>query len=76
MPQPTQPARQPSPLPFSLFSGGEGLGSLRHLLGGLLPDGIELGDLLLILILLLLYLEKEDEEILIILSVLIFMGLK
>ena len=45
-------------------------------LSGILPVGMDIGDLLLILVLLLLYLEKEDEEILIILSVLIFMGFK
>lgn len=50
--------------------------SLKKLLSGILPVGMDIGDLLLILVLLLLYLEKEDEEILIILSVLIFMGFK
>ena len=49
--QPTPPpTRQPASPPFSLFPGGEGLGSLRHLLGGLLPESLDLGDLLLILI--------------------------
>ena len=50
--------------------------SLKRILGGVMPKGTDVGDLLLILILLLLYLEKEDEEILIILSVLIFNGFK
>ena len=68
----TQPQ---SPFPFSI-SQQEIIGSLKGLLSNFLPDGMDIGDLLLILILLLLYLEKEDEEILIILSVLIFMGFK
>ncbi len=82
--QPTAftPVQQPRPqhrqqnmqrLPFAQK---ELLGSIKGLLGNFLPDGMDLGDLLLILVLLLLYLEKEDEEILIILSVLIFMGFK
>ena len=68
------PAHQ-NPFPFS-FSQQELIGNLRGLLGNFLPKGMDIGDLLLILVLLLLYLEKEDEEILIILSVLIFMGFK
>ena len=60
----------------SLFSQPELLGNIKGLLNGILPEGMDIGDLLLILVLLLLYLEKEDEEILIILSVLIFMGFK
>lgn len=52
------------------------IGALKGVLGNFLPEGMDIGDVLLILILLLLYLEKEDEEILIILSVLLFMGFK
>lgn len=55
-------------LPHGLADG------LKGVLKGILPDTIEIGDLLLILILLLLYIEKEDEEILIILGALIFQG--
>lgn len=66
----------PSSRPSLSISSGEITGSLKSIIGQFLPDGMEIGDLLLILILLLLYLEKEDEEILIILSVLIFMGFK
>lgn len=67
--------RNDSPFPFT-ESPNELAGNLKNMIGGFLPKGMELGDLLLILVLLLLYLEKEDEEILIILSVLIFMGFK
>ena len=55
---------------------GEMARSLKEVVGGLLPEGMELGDVVLLLILLLLYLEKEDEEILIILSALVFMGFR
>ena len=51
-------------------------GGLKGMLNGILPEKMDVGDLLLILILLLLYLEKEDEEILIILGALIFLGFK
>lgn len=61
--------------PFS-FSQQDLIGGLKGLVSNVLPDGMDIGDLLLILVLLLLYLEKEDEEILIILSVLLFMGFK
>ncbi|NLV49165.1 MAG: hypothetical protein GXY20_00555 [Clostridiales bacterium] len=56
--------------------GGSLTGALRGALSGILPKGIDIGDLLLILILLLIYLEKEDEDILIMLSALIYLGLK
>lgn len=67
------PAKKPGPqnilpLPHGLSDG------LKGLLKGILPDKIDIGDLLLILILLLLYIEKEDEDILIILGALILMG--
>lgn len=68
-------SKSQSPFPFS-FSQQELIGSLKGMLSNFLPEGMDLGDLLLILVLLLLYLEKEDEEILIILSVLIFSGFK
>ena len=64
-----------APLPTA-FPRKELVGSLRGILGSFIPDGMDIGDLLLILVLLLLYLEKEDEEILIILSVLILSGFK
>lgn len=60
----------------SLFNLPEILGGVKGLVNGILPKGTDVSDLLLILVLLLLYLEKEDEEILIMLSVLIFMGFK
>ncbi len=80
IPQPTQDhiahnQRPQSALPFP-FPGKELAGSLRGILGNFMPEGMDIGDLLLILVLLLLYLEKEDEEILIILSVLILSGFK
>lgn len=55
-------------LPFGLSDG------LKGLLKGILPEKIDIGDLLLILILLLLYIEKEDEDVLILLGALIIMG--
>ncbi len=75
-PVPHRAPPPPPPGPGSIFSQPELLGGIKGFLGGLLPEGMELGDLLLILVLLLLYIEKEDEEILIILSVLLFMGFK
>ena len=80
MPQPNTfhtvtPPRVSNSLP-NAFPRKELVGSLRGILGSLIPDGMDIGDLLLILVLLLLYLEKEDEEILIILSVLILSGFK
>jgi hypothetical protein len=39
---------------------------------GLIPKGIDIGDILLFAILLLMYLESGDEECLIILAVLLF----
>lgn len=60
----------------SLFNLPELVGGVKGLVNGILPKGTDISDLLLIIVLLLLYLEKEDEEILIMLSVLIFMGFK
>lgn len=77
-PQPVHTVSHQNPrsaLPFP-FPGKELAGSLRGILGSFMPEGMDIGDLLLILVLLLLYLEKEDEEILIILSVLILSGFK
>lgn len=47
---------------------------LKGLLKGILPDKVDIGDLLLFLILLLLYIEKEDEDILILLGALVLLG--
>lgn len=69
--QPRHPEAKPTVPKLSELTSG-----LKGLVDGLLPDGVELGDVVLILILLLLYLEKEDEEILVILSALVFMGFR
>jgi hypothetical protein len=68
-------ASNPIPKPKGLFSGSRSLSDgLKGLLKGILPDKVDIGDLLLILILLLLYIEKKDEDILIILGALVLMG--
>lgn len=70
-------AKAPNPIskPKGFFPNSRGLSDgLRGLLKGILPDKVDIGDLLLILILLLLYIEKEDEDILIILGALVLMG--
>ena len=45
---------------------------LSGLLGGILPAGIDIGDILLLLVLLFLYTETKDEDFLIILIIMAF----
>lgn len=81
-PAPPVPARRPPPSP------GGGLGSLFPSLGGItsalsdgltgilpkvLPDGLELDDLLLLLVLYLMYKESGDKELLIIMGAMFFL---
>lgn len=58
-----------------LFSLSGLADQLRQSFGQLLPQGMELGDILLIVILFLLYLESKDEELLITLAAFIVLDL-
>jgi hypothetical protein len=51
-------------------------GGVMGLLGGLLPRGLEAGDIVLMLLFLFLFLESGDEEFLIILAILVLGALK
>lgn len=51
-------------------------GSLRGLIKKYIPEGLDLGDILLVLVLLFLFLENDDDEMLIVLIILIFMWVK
>ena len=65
----------PDPPPFqgpppNTKPPGKFLGGLGEMLNGILPFGLEVGDLMLLLLLLFLYTQSHDEEFLIILVVL------
>ena len=51
-------------------------GNLRHTLRDKLPEGLDLGDILLVLVLLYLFIEGDDDDMLIILGVLLFTWLR
>ena len=70
--------RRPHPVPRPGPGAGKGpagpAAGLKDILGSLLGNRVEPGDLLLYLVLLLLYLEQEDEELLIVLAALVVLG--
>ena len=74
-PPPPLPYELPPPEEKSRFDIGAMLnmpGSLRGRLQGLVPERLDLGDILLVLVLIYLFLEGDDDDMLIILGVLAF----
>lgn len=60
-------------------SGSKGLFKnfdLNSILGGILPEGIDSGDIMLLLLLLFLYIETDDNDFLILLAVIAFSVIK
>ena len=49
---------------------------LNSILGGILPEGIDSGDIMLLLLLLFLYIETDDNDFLILLAVIAFSVIK
>lgn len=50
--------------------------NLRGLIKNHMPEGLDLGDILLVLVLLFLFIENDDDEVLIVLIILVFMWVK